>query len=316
MGIYCYNSKSKFKTKTMSKQQSVNPVEKPTPEYASQKIVKGGILGVIAMRAVKGKQSVLSEEFAKRMIAKESTVDGRKLSLETRKTVESLTKQTEYWHGTGRFQYRNGKIVDVLQGMIQQRGLQPQRDDIDLVGVMHSVSLARSRAYARAYADMHENGKKGERHGSAHLWAAAFIGPLALGIIKEEKMWRSENRRRVQEHFNASNSAKWYEKVRKEPTGTLGIFAHGSDIEGNYPILFGIRKGIVTPAETSQSVAMHEVRSTDSISWDDLTHVEVPEEKVVETKTLLEQAGYEMPIMSIECFETYASGQPFHKLVT
>lgn len=296
----------------MSKQSTVeNPTTAAESTFDSKKVYKGGVLGVMALRAVKGKGGALSERVAKRIISKDSTVSGREVAPDTLAKVEAASKQTEYWHGTGRYQYRDGKVVDVLKGMIEQGGLLPQRDDIDLVGAMDSVSLARSRTYARAYADMHQNGEKGERNGSALLWSAAFIGPLALKIAQEEKVWRSANRQRVKEHFAASNSAKWYEKVRQEPTGTLGIFAKGSDIEGNYPILFGVKEGTVAPAKTSDSVAVHEVRSTDPINFADLTHIEVPESRVVETQAMLTEAGYELPVMAIEDFEVYSARQSF-----
>ena len=288
----------------------------PKPKFGNKKVYKGGVLGLMALRAVKGKSGALSERVAKRIIAKDATVTGREISPDTMAKVERASKQTEYWHGTGRFQYRDGKVVDVLKGMIEQGGLLPHRDDIDLVGAMDSVSLARSRTYARAYADMHENGEKGERNGSALLWSAAFIGPLALKIAQEEKVWRSDNRQRVKEHFGASNSAQWYTKVRQEPTGTLGIFARGSDIEDNYPILFGVKDGTVTPTKTSESVAVHEVRSTEPIGFIDLTHIEVPESKVLEIQAMLMQAGYEVPVMAIEDFEAYASRQSFAEQVS
>ena len=143
--------------KQHSAEQSVENIE---PSFDSKRAYKGGILGMMALRAVKGKSSALSEKVAKRIIAQDSTVHSREVAPDTLAKVEAASKQTEYWHGTGRYQYRDGKIVDVLKGMIEQGGLLPQRDDIDTVGVMDSISLARSRTYARAYADMHENGEK------------------------------------------------------------------------------------------------------------------------------------------------------------
>lgn len=299
------------KTKTMSKQPKQEQPDVAEASYDNKKVLRGGVLGVMALRAVNGKGGSVSESVAQRIIAKDSTVRDREVPHETMAKIETVSKQTEYWHGTGRYQYRDGKVVDVLKGMVDQGGLLPQTDDIDLVGKMDSVSLARSRTYARAYADMHEHGEKGERNGSALLWSAAFIGPLALKIAREEKVWRSDNRQRVKEHFEASNSAKWYEKVRQEPTGTLGIFAKGSDIEGNYPILFGVKQGVVAPARTSDSVAVHEVRSTEPIRFSDLTHIEVPEKRITETQAMLVGAGYALPVMAIEDFEAYSARQSF-----
>ncbi len=286
------------------------------PEFDNRQAQKGAVLGLLALRTQKGKSGRITERAARSIISRDSTIGDRKVSAETQKKAETLSKQTEYWHGSGRYQYRDGKQVDVLKGILDQGGLLPQPDDIDLIGAMDSVSLARSRTYARAYADMHQNGEQGERHGSALLWAAAFIGPLALKIVQEEKLWHSGNRQRVREHFDASNSAQWYQKVRQEQTGTLGVFARGSDIEGNYPILFGVKEGVVQPAETSRSVAVHEVRATESIGLGDLTHIEVPEDKVAETMALVAEAGYEVPVMAIEDFEVHLSRQSFTQQVT
>lgn len=296
----------------MTKQQTLEkPTESPRGEFDNKKVYKGSVLGVMALRALKGKSGAMADRVAKRVIDKDSTVLDRKVDPETMAKVEATSKQTEYWHGTGRFQYRDGKVIDVLKGMIDQGGLLPHRDDIDLVGAMDSVSLARSRTYARAYADMHENGEKGERHGSALLWSAAFIGPLALKMVHEGKAWRKENRLKMREHFANSNSAQWYRKVRQEPTGTLGIFAYGSDIQDNYPILFGVKEGVVAPTETSDSVAVHEVRSTEPIGFAEMTHIEVPESRVLETQAMLSGAGFEVPVMAIEDFEAYSARQSF-----
>lgn len=294
---------------------SERSINTPKPEFDNKGFFWGNVLGVMALRAVKGKAGTFSEGIAKRIIANDSTVTSREVTAETLAKVEATSQQTEYWHGTGRYQYRDSKVVDILKNMIEQGGLRPHSDDIDLIGVMDSVSLARSRTYARTYADLHENGEKGERNGSTLLWASAFMGSLALKVVQEEKMWHSSNRQRVLQHFETSSSRQWYKKVRQTPTGTIGTFARGSDIEGNYPILFGIKTGAVTPALTSASVALHEVRSTNPVGFDDLTHIEVPASKQLETQTMLAEAGIEVPVMAIEDFEAYAARQSFAEQV-
>jgi len=295
---------------------NVDKISPPTLEFSNKKALKGLALGLLALKATSIKRGGLVDRVALRAINKDSTIKGRTVSGENTANVEKVFHKTAYWHGTGRYQYRDGEVMDVLKGMLKQGGLAPQPDDIDTVGPMESVSMARSRTYARAYADMHQQGEKGKRHGSALLWSSAFIGPLAFKIIKEEKVWRKENRVHLREHFAASNSAQWYRKVREEPTGTLGAFAYGSDINNNYPMLFGVKEGVVEPAHTSMSVAVHEVRSTKPISFSDLTHIEVPEVNVAETQTLLEAAGYDVPVLSIEDFESYAAKQSFKQLVS
>ncbi len=203
-----------------------------------------------------------------------------------------------------------------MKSIAELGGLIPHTDDIDLVGKMNSISMARSRIYARAYADMHATEFDTERHGDSLLWAAAFIGPLALKIVQETKYWKPENRSQVNEHFENSNSADWYQKVRTERTGTQGVFAYGSDIDGNYPVIFGVKYGSAELADTSKSVAVHETRALNPITFEAMTHIEVPRENIQETADLLAESEISLPIYAIEDFESLAYTQSFARIVS
>ena len=78
----------------------------------------------------------------------------------------------------------------------------PQQDELDLTGPMKSLSFAKSRMYARAYADMHGKGaKESNRHGSSTFWAWTFAGDIYTELVKETKLWRRENRLKSRQHF-------------------------------------------------------------------------------------------------------------------
>jgi hypothetical protein len=196
----------------------------------------------------------------------------------------------EYWHGTGRYQYAGDTIVDVLGSIARTRMLLPSYDAFDLIRPMQSVSLARSRVYGRVYADMHGTGsKEKERYGSSLFWACAFLGDIAVEASLETRVWRPTGYRRMMDHLFEANALQWYKKLTRASGNTVvNIYRDGSDIQGNYPVLFGVRRGSVTPSATSKAVSIHESRSECPIPLDhSIVHVEVPRDHVEETNRIL-----------------------------
>lgn len=240
------------------------------------------------------------------------------LNDEERTKIKEVISPTKLWHGTGRYQYRDGKVTDVLDFIAKNGKLQPQFDDIDFTGPMESLSLAPSRMYSRAYADMHGKGAaEPERHGSSMFWAWTFLADIGIEAMKESKVWTKEGRTSSRSHFAQSGAQDWYKKVRGTYSGTMALFRKGSDIEGNYPILFGIKDGMVEPAVTSKSIAIHEVRSQNSLSLEQaITHIEVPRHQVENTQHLLESYGQNVPVIAIEDAERYVADLPFTELVS
>lgn len=235
------------------------------------------------------------------------------LAPEEHHEIEGMIAKTKLWHGTGRYQYRDGSPIDVLEGIVKQGSLQPHADPFDTTGPMQTVSLARSRIYSRAYADMHLNRSESqpERHGSALFWANAFLGDFALESAKEEG-----GLRKAGDHLKANGSREWHSKITKDKLSVLGSFRLGSDIPGNYPILFGVADA--QPVQTSRAIATHEVRSGDPIDVDtQITHVEVPEEMIPQTRVIFERYGRaDIPILAIEDFERYAAALPVSELMS
>ncbi len=117
-------------------------------------MIKGSVLGLMALRAQSGNLGKNGNFLATYLIRRNSSVNPD-IPTDKKKELQDIQKNTQYWHGTGRYQYRDGKKVDILKSIVNSGGLMPHVDDIDLVGKMNSISMAKSRIYARAYADMH-----------------------------------------------------------------------------------------------------------------------------------------------------------------
>lgn len=237
------------------------------------------------------------------------------------KTYDSIIASTVFWHGNGRFQYsKQGKVIDVLENMLKHDGTQPFEDLFDLKhGKMLSTSVARSRMYARIYADMHDyNGADLKtRYSSPRFWAYYFIMAINLHAIKELGLWDSEVRAKQHAEWRKLGKEVWAVKVRKYPGEATGIFFnHGSDIPGNYPILIGIEQGNYKFLKTADYVARYESRIGSKIPTESFTHLEVPEAKVAETKKLLARHGHtQLPVFSLESCEKFHASEHFSDLV-
>lgn len=232
------------------------------------------------------------------------------------------TKETIYWHGTGRLQYdKQTKAVDVLEQMLEQGGIQPFKDAFDIKhGEMLSISVARQRMYARIYADMHvyEGAKSSERYGRPRFWAYYFIMAINLHATKELGLWNPKIRRQQHAAWRKQGKEVWAVKVRQDPGESTGrFFDNGSDIPGNYPILIGIKHADYTLLETADYVARYESRIGSSISVRAITHLEVPKDKQAEVGALLKKYGYSnIPVFAFEQCEQLHANMRFSVLAS
>jgi hypothetical protein len=212
---------------------------------------------------------------------------------------------SELWHGTGRYKYKDGKIVDVLAGIAETGCILPNLDRFDINRPMVTTSLARSRMYARAYADMHGAGsRERDRYGSSLFWACSFLGSIAIEASKESKVWTRKGYNQMLGHLATASAADWYKNItRVEDPTVVTVYERGSDIVNNYPVLFNVRQ--VTPTTTSKAIALHEVRTEEPIDLvRDIHHIEVPLDKVEETKTIIQGVD----VVAIEKGEEYCAG--------
>jgi len=233
------------------------------------------------------------------------------LSAETHKQISKTMEQTNYWHGTGRYQYRDGKVADVLEYIASHRELQPSLDPFEVSGQMQSLSLARVRIYARAYADLHRNTAiPAERYGTSAFWSAAFLADYALEAARSEG-----GLRQVMKRLQQNGKDEWHAKVNQRPLSVFSTFAAGSDIPGNYPILFGVHT--VSELPTSPAIAIHEVRTGEPVKLDSqVTHVEVPRAYIEETEKVLAGHAIALPVYALEDFEQYAAMLPTSRLMS
>ena len=92
---------------------------------------------------------------------------------------QKLTKDTQLWHGTGRWQHGKDGIVDVMKSFCDIAGLKPSRDVYAVFGgsdrhIVHSISLCRSRMVARSWSWL-------EREKS--LWRRSDLDIVLLQLV-------------------------------------------------------------------------------------------------------------------------------------
>lgn len=222
----------------------------------------------------------------------------------------NLYRRAEYWHGTGRYQYVDKQVVDVLTSIARTGMLMPNYDAFDLTRPMRTISLAYSRVYGRTYADMHGRGiNEKERYGSSLFWACAFLGDIAVEASIETQIWRCKGYRRMMHHLVEADAIRWYKKLTSTSNNTVvDIYKNGSDIPDNYPILFGIKSAGIACVTTSRAVGIHEARTEQSLSIEkSVTHVEVPRARVKEVAKIM--GG--MAVRAIEDGERWSANYPF-----
>lgn len=223
------------------------------------------------------------------------------------------------WHGTGRFQYRQGQQIDILENIARQGQISTHHDTFDITRPMSSVSLGRSRMYARTYADLYRyKPDDRDRHGSSLFWGWMFLTDTMFEAALETKLWTPSGYRKIRTHFGENRLLNWCDRLTKQASNNvLDIYRKGSDIEGNHPIIFGIKEGSFVPASTSRLIAVHEVRSEAPLTLaNHVTHVEAPRAHLDEVSDTLMAYGHELPVISLEDAERYVSALPFSALLT
>jgi hypothetical protein len=244
--------------------------------------------------------------------------------ISSRARIARLYATVSVWHGTGRYRYSiNGEILDVLYGIVQQGGLIPQNDEWDVkFGNMHVLCTALSRMYARLYAGLYcPNGVRiSNELGTRELWAYYFFVTSCLVAIFE---YRLGVRAVLNRDLNAlipdvlEKTKRWVSKISSVPVSQKEAFLNGTDIACNYPILIGLKEGAFTPVTTSRYISLHERRAPTLIALRDISHIEVPLNRIQETSTFLRGLAIDsICTIPIEFGEEYSRCFSFWKLVS
>ena len=245
----------------------------------------------------------------------------RQFSSSEMSEYQKLTKGTQFWHGTGRWQHGEHGTVDVLKSLCDTAGLKPARDVYAVFGgsdqhIVHSVSLCRSRMVARSYADMHGLGwKEKNRYGDALTWTSYYYSLFyarlftvdGVKMLRRWKTWRT-----LSHDENGDNT--WGKKVNKQARDVWDIFCLGSDISGNYPILIGV-KSLDSQLKLEKPMSHYEVRADKRIGVANISHIEVPRDKQDEMRELLLSCGIDIPVTSIELGECVSIQKRFTELL-
>jgi hypothetical protein len=218
---------------------------------------------------------------------------------------EKLYKTASYWHGTGRYQYdANGNVIDVLSSILEHGGLKPHTDYYNWLDQgKDTISFGRSRSYSIKYADMHSDNI--DRLPSRNLSNEDFVEQHIVPVNK--RIWE-ETQRKIGKKLtniaftNLVGSPSWTKKIRQDGGRVRDAFLLGSDIQGNYPILMGIKQ-LENLEEIPGYLSQYEVRTAQSVPLNTVTHMETPAEKIEETKRLLDKGNYDLPVFPIELGE-------------
>ena len=88
----------------------------------------------------------------------------------------------------------------------------------------------------------------------------------------------------------------------------------GSDIPGNYPLLFGIAGNDLDLVGTIPLVHAVEARSLSPVRLENITHLEVPLANVEETRKLLNEKDIQVPVIPLEYADAHMSGIALQEL--
>lgn len=246
--------------------------------------------------------------------------------------IENLYKQTTHWHGTGRYHYKHGndsryeavvtdETTDILEGVLTSNGLAPHHDPwIDSNG--KTVSLATTRMHARAFARIHATEKEMLVYelGSIKFWLRFYFALLFIWLFANLRSHQSFIRDTLRTSFS-KDIQNWASAIRKPQNGKvisiLDMFKGDiptSDIEGNYPVLLGIKADLKELIETIPLTHKVEQRSLKPITLEMFTQIEVPLQKISETKNLLERHNVRIPVIPIEFGDIYLADRPLSDL--
>ena len=230
---------------------------------------------------------------------------------------EELYTQTWRWHGTGRYQYTPPDYQqqrDVIQGIIENKGLVPHRDPLDYTkGVMYSISTSPSRLYSSLYAQLHY--EKGQRLRNPLITAYGWTVFMNAIAGKDRRLMSKKFRQNV--GLTQEATQYFHQKyTHSNVTPSQMVMGGQSDISSNHPILIGIKENAFPEADIAEVLQKHESRATTPISIYQFTHIEVPLANVSEVRDRLYQQGdSHLPVIPIEWGEEYSKTLPISWII-
>lgn len=242
----------------------------------------------------------------------------KKQYLHDRERIINLYSQPLYWHGTGRYHHgkSEGKVIDVLDEIIKNHGLKPLVKDPWLKAgndYRYTISLANIRMYASVYALIHQDQsyKLPYIYGSRFFWS--FMTGLnnfikaPLDIIYHALLFTFKKKRKQIAGFQSK--VRKGKKLKNLKTFVLQLMYMPfirSDIKGNYPIIFAVKRKNLRFINLDSGFSYYEARTENPVTFEDVSHIEVPYSKIGETEALLKKKAIDISIISIESAEIFA----------
>jgi hypothetical protein len=234
--------------------------------------------------------------------------------------IRELYNQAGFWHTTTYFAHPNEIINDDDKfGEHQSRlpsilknGIRPAPDFLDQVvsngRVKSSISLSKFRMHNRFYAEWFAPADLSYQWGSHQFWAKylmkaeQFIEAVQFKVLLRNmeslgllmRMAVSKDARAYVKEARA-NRNEWYQKVPER-----------HNIEGNFPIMMGVKAGGVGPnVRTFLHNSSFEHRTDQAIDSSYISHLEVPLKHLDMLRIRLEALGIFIPVIPIEDGEVY-----------
>lgn len=242
--------------------------------------------------------------------------------------------QAAYWHGTGRYHYYNPNdsryegvksehVVDVLESIVARGGLSAHQDLwVRINGApLKTVSLSPTRMHSRLFAHVHLCDGEWLEYvfGGTRFWT----GILFALVVKDLVSHTSSSRRNMLKQAMCSgsflqNAYTWAGAVRNRRDTLPPVWRAydlRSDITGNHPVLFGLKKEATRTTGAIPFLQQLEVRVPGLIPLEHFTHVEVPQARVEEVRSLFLSNHISLPVIPLEVGELHCSNMPLSKLI-
>ncbi|MDO4902039.1 MAG: hypothetical protein Q4A21_00590 [bacterium] len=218
---------------------------------------------------------------------------------------KNSAKTIKFWHGTGEFEYRNREIKPIFKNILKH-GLKVQQDDYLVIYSeklrMKSISFVEDRTIARCYADIHNYGKPDFRFGDSIFWIVRHYTKMYILAYTTHSLRSLFNIMKWRRLNNIGSDKSWSGKVNKAARNTWESFEKYSDIEGNFPVILGVKR-LERTARLPKIFSDTETRSLENVSFKDISHIEIPLNLMKDLSPKIKKANPDIKIFPIELGE-------------